>query len=92
MPLEMSDGAPALRLDLVNACLWRGPQALPLRPKTLEVLRCLVATPGQVVSKAALLDSVWPATAVSDVVLMVCIPWALESDAGPQPADHPCGA
>jgi predicted ATPase/DNA-binding winged helix-turn-helix (wHTH) protein/class 3 adenylate cyclase len=63
----------AIRLDLANACLWRGAQPISLRPKTCAVLQCLLAHPGQLVTKATLLDTVWPETAVSDVVLMVCI-------------------
>jgi predicted ATPase/DNA-binding winged helix-turn-helix (wHTH) protein len=60
-------------LDLTNACLWRGAQRIPLRPKTFAVLRCLLAHPGQLVTKAALLDAVWPETTVTDVALMICI-------------------
>jgi hypothetical protein len=37
------------------------------------VLQCLLAHPGQLVSKAALLDAVWPETTVNDVALMICI-------------------
>ena len=73
MPPESSDLSALVRLDLTNACLWRGPQRLPLRPKTFAVLRCLLAHPGQLVSKAALLDAVWPETTVNDVALMICI-------------------
>jgi len=60
-------------LDLTNECLWRGAHAFPLRPKTFAVLRFLAEHPGQLVSKAALLDTVWPETVVGDGVLMVCI-------------------
>jgi DNA-binding winged helix-turn-helix (wHTH) protein/predicted ATPase len=60
-------------LDLANECLRQGMQVIPLRPKTFAVLRCLVEHAGQLVPKAALFDAVWPATAVSDNVLMVCI-------------------
>jgi DNA-binding winged helix-turn-helix (wHTH) protein len=62
-----------VRLDLINACLWRGAQQIPLRPKTFAVLRCLLAHTGQLVTKAALLDAVWPETTVTDVALMICI-------------------
>jgi hypothetical protein len=60
-------------LDLANECLWRGVQAIPLRPKTFAVLRYLLDHPGQLVTKAALLDAVWPAIAVGDGGLMVCM-------------------
>src|SRR5262245_52512347 len=65
--------APGFALDLVNQRLWRGAQAIPLRPKTFAVLRHLVERRGQLVTKAALLDAVWPSTVVEDGGLMVCI-------------------
>src|SRR5438093_10462782 len=64
---------PPFRLDLVNECVWRERQQIPLRGKTFAVLRCLVEHAGQLVSKEALLNAVWPQNYVSDVVLMVCI-------------------
>jgi predicted ATPase/DNA-binding winged helix-turn-helix (wHTH) protein len=73
MPPEPADLCASVRLDLINACLWRGAQQIPLRPKTFAVLRCLLAHPGQLVTKAALLDTVWPETMVTDVALMICI-------------------
>jgi predicted ATPase len=73
MPPEPADLCASVRLDLINACLWRGAQQIPLRPKTFAVLRCLLAHPGQLVTKAALLDAVWPETMVTDVALMICI-------------------
>ena len=57
------------RLDAAPACLWREAELIPLRPKPLAVLVHLVAHAGDVVSKEALLDAVWPETAVSDDVL-----------------------
>src|SRR5215510_1432419 len=57
------------RLDLTNACLWQEAQPVPLRPKTLALLAYLVAHAGQLVTKEALLDAVWPETAVGDGVL-----------------------
>ena len=73
MPPEPSDLAAPVHLDLPNACLWRGMRRIPLRPKTFAVLRCLLAQPGQLVTKAALLDAVWPEITVNDVALMICI-------------------
>ncbi|MCI0354571.1 MAG: AAA family ATPase, partial [Acidobacteria bacterium] len=61
------------RFDPANACLWHGTQALPLMPITCALLECLVAQAGQLVTKDALLEAVWPATAVSDAVLKVRI-------------------
>jgi predicted ATPase/DNA-binding winged helix-turn-helix (wHTH) protein len=60
-------------LDLANECLWCGDQALALRPKTFALLRYLVARPGQLLTKAALLEALWPEAVVSEVVLAVCI-------------------
>jgi DNA-binding winged helix-turn-helix (wHTH) protein len=57
------------RLDLRDARLWRGPEALPLAPKTFAVLCCLVTRAGQLVTKDALLEAVWPETAVSESVI-----------------------
>ena len=49
-----------MRLDLQGEGLWRGTEAVRLRPKSLAVLRYLVAHPGRVVSKNELLEAVWP--------------------------------
>jgi class 3 adenylate cyclase/DNA-binding winged helix-turn-helix (wHTH) protein/tetratricopeptide (TPR) repeat protein len=57
------------RLDLTNACLWRAEQPVLLRPKTLALLAYLVAHAGQLVTKEAFLEAVWPETAVGDGVL-----------------------
>jgi DNA-binding winged helix-turn-helix (wHTH) protein len=51
---------PPFRLDPSGGRLWRGTEVLHLRPKTLEVLRVLVGHRGQVVSRAELLQTVWP--------------------------------
>jgi DNA-binding winged helix-turn-helix (wHTH) protein/predicted ATPase len=64
---------PPFCLDLANQRLWRDAQEIPLRRKTFAVLRYLVEHPDQLVTKAALLDAVWPETYVSEVVLTVCI-------------------
>jgi DNA-binding winged helix-turn-helix (wHTH) protein/predicted ATPase len=61
------------RLDPTNARLWCRAQALTLTPKAFAVLHQLVAHAGQLVTKEALLDAVWPDTAVSEAVLKVCI-------------------
>src|SRR5215471_17429456 len=57
------------RLDLANACLWHAEQPVILRPKTFEVLVYLVKHAGQLVTKEALLDAIWPETVVGDGVL-----------------------
>jgi DNA-binding winged helix-turn-helix (wHTH) protein/predicted ATPase len=57
------------RLDQTNATLWRAEQRVTLRPKTFEVLVYLVTHAGQLVTKEALLDAIWPETAVGEGVL-----------------------
>ena len=52
-----------------NAQLRRGTTVLPLTRKAGEVLQCLVAHPGQLVTKDALFAAVWPETVVSEGVL-----------------------
>jgi DNA-binding winged helix-turn-helix (wHTH) protein/tetratricopeptide (TPR) repeat protein len=61
------------RLDPVNACLWRGPQALHLTPKVFAVLSYLLRYAGRLVTKDELLRAVWPDSVVSEASLTVCI-------------------
>src|SRR5262245_9402540 len=61
------------RLDLAKASLWRDDQPLPLPPKPLAVLVYLVAHAGHVVTKAALLEAVWPDAVVTEGVLKTCL-------------------
>jgi adenylate cyclase len=61
------------RLDLGNEQLWRDTQLVRLTPKTMQVLRTLVGTPGQLVNKEELFRVVWPGTVVSDAALASCI-------------------
>jgi DNA-binding response OmpR family regulator len=58
MRLVPSTSSLRLCLDFASECLWRGAQAIPLRPKTFAVLRYLLDHPGQLVTKAAILDAV----------------------------------
>jgi DNA-binding winged helix-turn-helix (wHTH) protein len=60
-------------LDLANQQLWRGSQAIKLRPKAFAVLDHLIGRPGQLVTKDDLLNAVWPGTFVGDAVLKVTI-------------------
>lgn len=64
---------PPFRLDPTTGSLWRDNQLVPLPPKPFAVLATLVAHAGQVVTKDALFDAVWPDTAVTDGVLKGCI-------------------
>jgi len=64
---------PPFRLDPVNAQFWRGDQPIGVRPKTFGVLQYLVDHAGQLVTKAMLLDAVWPDLAVSDTMPATCV-------------------
>jgi len=64
---------PPFRLDSVNAQLFRGEQTIKLRRKTFDVLLYLVGHPGQLVTKAALLDAIWPEVSISDTVPATCV-------------------
>src|SRR5262247_3992107 len=52
-----------------QARLRRGRRVVPLTRKACEVLQYLVENAGQLVTKDALFQAVWPDTAVSDAVL-----------------------
>jgi DNA-binding winged helix-turn-helix (wHTH) protein/predicted ATPase len=65
--------ADPFRLDSTNECLWRGSQAIKLRPKAFAVLTYLSERPGQLVTKEELLSAVWPETFVTEAVLKVSI-------------------
>src|SRR5262245_28414793 len=51
---------PPFRLDPDNASLWRGTTEVHLTPKAFAVLHCLVERHGQLVTKDALMERVWP--------------------------------
>src|SRR5262245_39743422 len=61
------------RLETTQARLWRGEQAIPLRPRTSAVLQYLATHPGRLVTKTELLQHIWAGTHVTDTVLRVCI-------------------
>ena len=63
----------SFRLDVENASLQRGKQAILLRPKTLHLLHYLVAHAGQLVTKDELWRAVWPGISVTDAALTVCV-------------------
>jgi DNA-binding winged helix-turn-helix (wHTH) protein len=60
-------------LDLANERLWRGAQAIKLRPKPFAVLDYLLGHPGQLVTKEELLNAVWPGAFVGEAVLKVAV-------------------
>ena len=61
------------RLDCSNERLWRGKEAIPLKPKAFVVLRYLVGNPGRLVTKDEFFTTLWPDTIVSDDALKFCI-------------------
>jgi len=68
-----SSPAPLPRLDRVNQCLWLGDRRVELSGNAFRLLDYLLARPGQLVTKDALLDALWPDTHVVDAVLSVTI-------------------
>jgi DNA-binding winged helix-turn-helix (wHTH) protein len=60
-------------LDRVSARLTRNGRPLVLAPKTFGVLCALANNPGQLMTKAALLDAVWGHQQVSESVLKTTI-------------------
>src|SRR5580704_5524745 len=64
---------PPFLLEAHNQRLWRGGDEIRLRTKTFAVLRYLVERPGELVTKAALLDSIWANVSVSDSMPAISI-------------------
>jgi len=60
---------PPFRLDVTNFRLWREDEVIIIRPKTFDVLRCLVERAGQLVIKEEILATVWPGARVSSAGL-----------------------
>jgi TolB-like protein/DNA-binding winged helix-turn-helix (wHTH) protein len=60
-------------LDLTRGCLRRGNEEIKLRPKSFEALKYLVANHGRLVTKAELLDAVWPDAFVTENSLVQCL-------------------
>jgi WD40 repeat protein/DNA-binding winged helix-turn-helix (wHTH) protein len=58
-----------LRLDLENACLWRGSAEIQLPPKVLAVLQYLLKHQGRIVSKDSLLNAIWPDEEIGETAL-----------------------
>lgn len=61
------------RLEMTQGRLWRGDQVIPLRPRSLAMLRYLVAPAGRLVTKAEVHQHVWAGTHVTDTVLRVSV-------------------
>jgi DNA-binding winged helix-turn-helix (wHTH) protein len=60
-------------LDQTRGCLFRDTQEIKLRPKPFEALKYLVENPGRLISKAELIQTIWPDTAVTDDSLVQCL-------------------
>lgn len=60
-------------LDQTRGCLLRGTQEIKLPPKPFEALKYLVDNAGRLVSKAELIQALWPDTAVTDDSLVQCL-------------------
>ena len=73
MSLELSSSLLPFRLDVENKSVWRDEQEIFLRPKSVAVLQYLMERPGQIVTKRALHNAIWPSTYVTDGVLRAAI-------------------
>ena len=60
-------------LDLARCCLLRGNQEIKLAPKPFDALIYLVENPGRLISKAELMEALWPDTAVTPDSLVQCL-------------------
>ena len=67
------------RLEGTPGRLWRGDQVIPLRPRSLAMLRYLAEHPGRLVTKAEVQQQVWAGTHVTDSVKSVTIHWVWEA-------------
>src|SRR4029077_5050633 len=56
-------------LDRSRYCVFRGPDALELTPKLLDLLFYLAGRAGTLVTKEELLDALWPDANVTDNAL-----------------------
>jgi len=75
------------RFDPKGRVLFRSGQMVPLFPKAIEVLACLMENPGQVTTKEDLLAKVWPDTFVEESTLTRSISF-LRKALGDTPDGH----
>ena len=61
------------RLETPPGRLWREDHVIPLRPRSLAMLRYLVAHPGRLVTKTEVRQQVWAGTHVSHSVLRASV-------------------
>lgn len=79
----MPEGSPTLldtpfhvaewRVEPNRLCLSKGEQTVQVSPKVMQVLCCLAARPGEVVTREELLETVWSDTVVGTYVLTQAI-------------------
>ena len=62
-----------ITMDLSAGLLRRGEQALPLRPKSFDVLAYFVQHRGRLIPRLELLTAVWPDVIVTDDSLVQCL-------------------
>src|SRR5947199_1987377 len=60
-------------LDIRRRNLSHGGRAIPLRPKSFDVLCCLLRRAGRAASRDEILNEVWPNVCVTDESLSRCI-------------------
>ena len=76
------------RLDAQHRVLYRATgEPIPLPPKAIETLLHLVDRPGEVQSRQALLDAIWPGLIVEENNLSQCIS-LLRRVLGETPSEH----
>jgi DNA-binding winged helix-turn-helix (wHTH) protein/TolB-like protein/Tfp pilus assembly protein PilF len=68
MSLEQQSFLPfgPFRLDLTRRLLFRGDEAIQLRPRVFDTLLVLARKPGDIAPKEELLEAVWPDTVVEE--------------------------
>ena len=60
-------------LDVLRRVVRHGERDIELRPKSFDVLCCLVERAGQLVTKEEILETVWPNVVVGDESLARCV-------------------
>lgn len=63
----------SFELDPSQARLRKGSQFVPLRPKTFALLEYLLASAGRLVTRADLIDALWPGVNVGEEGLTTCV-------------------
>jgi DNA-binding winged helix-turn-helix (wHTH) protein len=65
--------ATELCIDSLDECLWDGQRKIELPPKAFALVRYLAERQGRLVTKAELLDAIWPGVCVDDGVVKVIV-------------------